>query len=179
MMYVTITWIDVIFILKSRSLIERKHTDHQFKFQYPWKPFQFRIFFTVRLQSRHTITSCFTKAQNRQGCCPIRESSEKKILKYPLRPNGIQKGINELKGVRFEIFFKSIYIFPNAILHLFPFVLFISMSLEISGSPGLPIQMENPFHTVYMLFKSTGHHLESTIQDWEFGKYWSVALLFA
>uniref|UniRef100_F6H3X6 Uncharacterized protein n=1 Tax=Vitis vinifera TaxID=29760 RepID=F6H3X6_VITVI len=32
-------------------------------------------------------------------------------------------------------------------------------------SPGLPIQMENPFHTVYMLFKSTGHHLEWTIQD--------------
>ena len=111
MMYVTITWIDVMFILKSWSLIERKHTDHQFKFQYPWKPFQFRIFFTVRLQSGHTITSCFTKAQNRQGCCPIRESSEKKIFKYPLRPNGIQKGINELKGVRFEIFFKSIYIY--------------------------------------------------------------------
>ena len=156
MMYVTITLIDVIFILKSRSLIERKHTDHQFKFQYPWKPFQFRIFFTVRLQSGHTITSCFTKAQNRQGCGPIRDSSEKKIFKYPLRPNGIQKGINESKEeLDLRFFFKLyIYIFPNAILHLFPCVLLISMSLEISGWHGLPIQIENLFHTVYMLFKA-------------------------
>ena len=112
MMYVTITWIDVIFILKSWSLIERKHTDHQFKFQYPWKPCQFRILFTVRLQSGHTITSCFTKAQNRQGCCPIRDSSEKKIFKFPLRPNGIQKGINELKEeLDLRLFFKIIYIY--------------------------------------------------------------------